>query len=322
MKHLFEKVKNMNKKELIAGCGIVAITLVVTICLIFILSGRQSDKDNIIADAEKTKNVETTIKLMEETTSTKKKEITISKDTIVQEETTKKAEITTTGKEEESTQAQNVQTNQQQQTTKKEVPTQKYEQQTTKAPKPTTQKTLSPLEKIAKDDPDWSRKGFSPEYKKKLESYGVYVCLDTHNSGICECKHDKAYDIPNDIVAYCDTVVKKMLHLEITPQQCYDTLYNYLYNYNSEPDMAWCEVCQGYHDTQHTIPLTNGCVYDAAKYLVVYYYEGNISKQIGKGVDEGYGYRYMMGTDWVVNEGGAGAGNWYWIGYSLKNVAF
>lgn len=322
MKHLFEKVKNMNKKELIAGCGIVAITLVVTICLIFILSGRQSDKDNIIADAEKTKNVETTIKLMEETTSTKKKEITISKDTIVQEETTKKAEITTTGKEEESTQAQNVQTNQQQQTTKKEVPIQKYEQQTTKAPKPTMQKTLSPLEKIAKDDSEWQNRAFSSEYKKKLESYGLYVCLGTHRSGICECKHDKAYDIPNDIAAYCDNVVKKMLHLEITPQQCYDILYNYLYNYNSEPDMAWCEVCQGYHDTQHTIPLTNGCVYDAAEFLVVYYCEGTVGKKIGTGVEEGYGYRYMMGTDWVVNEGGAGAGYWYGLSNSTKNVCY
>lgn len=297
MKNLLKKIKDMDRKVIVAGCGIVAVSLAVIIGIVIFATGRKEDKDNIIGNVEKTKNVETTIMVQEETTS-KKEETTKPEET-----TTKEQEETTTKEPEETTNKQEKPTQHQQQTTKKEVPTQKYEQQTTKAPEPTTQKELSPFEKIEKDDPDWDLRGISPEYKKKLESYGIHIELGFERAFGYPANHTYAYEIPNDIASFCDKVAIRFFHEEITAQQCYDILYDYLYNYNSEPDIAWCNVCQGYHDTQHTIPLTNGCVYPAAENLVIYYSEGVTDKQIGSGSGEGYGLRYLIGDDFVAVAG-------------------
>lgn len=270
MKNFLEK----NKKVLgiVSAAGAALVVLVIIIVLIVLSKNEdtnlqaQMDTSNMITTDKEEKTTPDEI-IIETTTDKKEAE---EKET---EEITKEEIITTT---------ENIQSTTVQQTTKQTVV-----QATTTAPTATTQPTKATALKISDyiaADPTFTTKPITDEYLDSLRALGFIVEYRIEHAELFT-----SY-VPADVKAYVDNIAVKYLNDEITGKECYDKIYNYLYNYTPEGTYWYNETDGQYYDVSHWIQGTDGNWYDYYMTLGVAGYDGTSYFKYGS--NEGWQYIY------------------------------
>lgn len=268
MKNFLEK----NKKVLgIVSAAGAALAVLVIIIVLIVLS--KNEDTNLQAQMD-TSNMTTTDKEEKTTPDEITIETTIEKED-KQEETEKitKEEITTT---------ENIRnTTVQQQTTKQTVV------QATTTATSTTQPTTTAALKISDyiaADPTFTTKPITDEYLDSLRALGFIVEFDFDQRTLF------ASYVPADVKTYVDNIAVKYVNDEITGKECYDKIYNYLFNYTPEGTYWYNETDGQYYDVSHWIQGTDGNWYDYYMTLGVAGYDGTSYFKYGS--NEGYQYMY------------------------------